>query len=54
MGTIDLQADNEGYARAYNLNYHGGELYPHLVRDDSKPDLLGQILRPLTPVTAPK
>jgi predicted metalloprotease with PDZ domain len=54
MGTIDLQADNEGYARTYNLNYHGGELYPHLVRDDSKPDLLGQILKPLTQVTAPK
>ncbi|MFZ0820185.1 MAG: hypothetical protein WAM91_08955 [Candidatus Acidiferrales bacterium] len=56
MGTIDLQADNEGYTRAnnYSLNYHGGELYPHLVRDDSKPDLLGQILKPLTPITAPK
>jgi predicted metalloprotease with PDZ domain len=54
MGTIDLQADNEGYARGYNLNYHGGELYPHLVRDDSKPDLLGQILKPLIPVTTPK
>ena len=54
MGTIDLQADNEGYARAYNMNYHGGELYPHLVRDESKPDLLSQILKPLTPITAPK
>jgi predicted metalloprotease with PDZ domain len=54
MGTIDLQAENEGYTRAYNLNYHGGEMYPHLVRDDSKPDLLGQILKPLTPVTTPK
>jgi predicted metalloprotease with PDZ domain len=54
MGAIDLQADNEGYARAYNLNYHGGELYPHLVRDESKPDVLAQILKPLTPITAPK
>ncbi len=54
MGTIDLQSENEGYARAYNLNYHGGELYPHLVRDESKPDVLSQILKPLTPVTTPK
>jgi predicted metalloprotease with PDZ domain len=54
MGTIDLQADNEGYTRPYNLNYHGDELYPHLVRDESKPDVLGQILKPLTPVTASK
>ncbi len=54
IGPIALQADNEGYVSAYILNYHGGELYPHLVRDESKPDLLGQILKPLTPVTAPQ
>jgi predicted metalloprotease with PDZ domain len=54
MGPIALQADNEGYASTYNLNYHGGELYPHLVRDESKPDLLSLILKPLTPVAAAK
>jgi predicted metalloprotease with PDZ domain len=54
MGPIALQADNEGYTSAYSLTYHGGELYPHLVRDESKPDLLSEILKPLTPVTTPK
>jgi hypothetical protein len=27
------------------LDYHGGERYPHLVRDESKPDLLSDILK---------
>jgi predicted metalloprotease with PDZ domain len=32
----------------FRLNYHDGERYPHLVRDASRPDLLAQILKPLT------
>ena len=25
------------YYKTYKLDYHGGEMYPHLVRDESKP-----------------
>ena len=45
-GTIDLLIENTDYYKTYKLDYHGGEKYPHLVRDDSKPDLLSEILRP--------
>jgi hypothetical protein len=27
------------------LDYRGGEKYPHLVRDEAKPDLLTEIYR---------
>jgi predicted metalloprotease with PDZ domain len=33
-----------------NVHYQGGERYPRLERDESKPDLLGVILSPLSPV----
>jgi hypothetical protein len=35
------------------LDYHDGEKYPHLERDAAKPDLLTQILKPLTPAPRP-
>ena len=28
------------------LDYHGGEKFPHLVRDETKPDLLTDIIKP--------
>jgi predicted metalloprotease with PDZ domain len=37
---------NSGYYKTYNLDYHGGERYPHLVRNESKPDLLSDIAKP--------
>jgi predicted metalloprotease with PDZ domain len=43
--TIDLLVENTDYYKTYKLDYHGGEKYPHLVRDDSKTDLLGEILK---------
>ena len=43
--TIDLLVENDDYYKTYKLDYHGGEMYPHLVRDDSKPDLLSEILK---------
>ena len=43
--TIDLLVENTDYYKTYKLDYHGGEMYPHLVRDDSKPDLLSEILK---------
>ena len=38
---------NNDYYKAYDVNYHGGEKYPHLVRESGQPDLLDQILKPL-------
>jgi predicted metalloprotease with PDZ domain len=42
---IELIIENTDYFRVVKLDYHGGEKYPHLVRDESKPDLLGEIYR---------
>jgi len=42
---LDLLVENTDYYKTYKIDYHGGEKYPHLVRDDSKPDLLSEILK---------
>jgi len=42
---IELLVENTDYYRIYKLDYHGGEKYPHLVRDESKPDVLTEIIR---------
>jgi predicted metalloprotease with PDZ domain len=42
---IELIVENTDYIKTYKLDYHGGEKYPHLVRDDSKPDLLSEIIK---------
>jgi len=43
---IELLLENAGYYKTYRVDYHGGERYPHLERDASRPDLLGQIIHP--------
>jgi predicted metalloprotease with PDZ domain len=43
--TIDLLVENTDYYKTYKLDYHQGEMYPHLARDESKPDLLTEILK---------
>lgn len=43
---LELTAENAGASETYKLEYKGGERYPHLVRDASKPDLLSQIIKP--------
>ena len=42
--SMELLIENTDYYKTYKIDYHGGEKYPHLVRDDSKPDLLTEIL----------
>jgi len=42
---IELIVENNDYVRTIRLDYHEGEKYPHLVREESKPDLLTDILR---------
>ncbi len=45
---VELIVENTGYFRTVKLDYQGGERYPHLERVNAKPDLLDQILQPLT------
>ncbi len=40
---LELLVENTDYYKTYKLDYHGGEKYPHLERDESKPDLLTEI-----------
>jgi len=42
---LELLVENTDYYKTYKIDYHGGEQYPHLVRDNSKPDLLTEILK---------
>jgi predicted metalloprotease with PDZ domain len=42
---LQLLIENTDYYTTYKLDYHGGEKYPHLVRDESKPDMLSDIIR---------
>ena len=49
---IELMAANGVQYATYAVDYHGGMRYPHLVRDESKPDYLSEILHPLTAAAA--
>jgi predicted metalloprotease with PDZ domain len=40
-----LYVDDE-YIRTASVNYHGGPRYPHLVRDEKKPDYLDELIKP--------
>jgi len=42
---LEVLVENTDYYKTYKLDYHGGERYPHLVRDESKPDLLTEIYK---------
>jgi len=41
---MELLVENAGYYKTYKVDYHGGEKYPHLMRDESKPDMLSEII----------
>jgi len=43
---LELLVENTEYYKTFKLDYHGGEKYPHLVRDGAKPDLLSDIIKP--------
>ena len=49
-----LLTEHQDFFQTSTLNYHGGEKYPILVRDSSKPDLLDEIIKPLTPESQEK
>jgi predicted metalloprotease with PDZ domain len=42
---LELLIENAEYYKTYKVDYHGGEKYPHLVRDESKPDVLSDIIK---------
>ena len=46
-GPLQLLVENTDYFATYPLDYHGGEMYPHLEREASQPDLLSDIVKAL-------
>jgi predicted metalloprotease with PDZ domain len=42
---IELSVENGSFTNVCRLNYHGGERYPHLERDPTKPDLIGEVIK---------
>jgi len=46
---IELLVQFNDFYKTYSLDYHDGEKYPILERNPSKPDLIADIVKPLTP-----
>jgi predicted metalloprotease with PDZ domain len=46
---IQLIVDNAGFFKVVEIDYHEGEKYPHLLRDDKSPNILDEILKPMAP-----
>jgi predicted metalloprotease with PDZ domain len=44
--SLQIRAKDDGATRLYEVDYHGGLKYPHLVREHGKTDYLKQILAP--------
>jgi predicted metalloprotease with PDZ domain len=42
---LELLAENGSFQRTCKVDYHGGERYPHLERDQTKPDLLSELIK---------
>jgi predicted metalloprotease with PDZ domain len=45
---IELLVENAQFFKTYSVAYQGGEKNPHLERASDQPDILGEILKPLT------
>lgn len=41
---IVLLVVSDDYIHTFNVNYHGGQQYPHLARVDDKPDYLDELI----------
>ncbi len=46
---IQMIVANGAQLQTRSIDYHGGSRWPHLVRDSSRPDYLGEILKPMLP-----
>jgi predicted metalloprotease with PDZ domain len=44
---IELLISTGNFFKTYSLPYHDGEKYVHMVREESKPDVLSEIIKPL-------
>ncbi|HEX6718924.1 MAG TPA: hypothetical protein VF088_17585 [Pyrinomonadaceae bacterium] len=42
---IELGVENGSFTGVYKVNYHGGERYPHLERNTTKPDLIADVIK---------
>jgi predicted metalloprotease with PDZ domain len=45
-GPLDLLVENGQFYKVHGLDYKDGERYPHLEREEGRPDLLSEILKP--------
>jgi len=45
---ITLLVENADYYSTFQVDYHGGNRYPHLVRNEGQPDLLDAIIQPMS------
>jgi predicted metalloprotease with PDZ domain len=45
---VDLLVENARFFQTYSVPYHDGDRNPHLERVSAQPDLLDEILKPLT------
>jgi len=46
--SVELLVENAQFFKTYVVAYHEGERNPHLERVASQPDLMGEMLKPLT------
>ncbi len=44
---IELLVKNGEYYQTFKIDYHGGEIFPHLTRDETKVDVLSKIIESL-------
>jgi predicted metalloprotease with PDZ domain len=42
---IELVVENGSFNETYRVDYHDGERYPHLERDNTKPDVLDEVIK---------
>jgi predicted metalloprotease with PDZ domain len=42
---VSLIVVDDDFIRTFNIDYHGGERYPHLVREEGKSDYLDQLIK---------
>ena len=43
---LELLVENVGFFKTYALKYSGGQRFPHLDRDTSRPDMLTEMIQP--------
>jgi len=42
---ITLIVENGSFNETYRVDYHSGERYPHLERDNTKPDVIAEVIK---------